>query len=89
MAKITMQDYIMGFHCEPVGNFNRFRVEIYLQTLRDEDYETVSVPWYNLKGEKAIQWTLLLAKVFRNKLPIEVTFNEKTRKISEIKKIED
>ncbi|EAY25016.1 hypothetical protein [Microscilla marina] len=88
MAKITIQDYIKAFHCESTRNFKRFRVEIYLKTLIEEDHETIPRPWYNLRGEKAIQWTLLLAKVFRDKLQVEVTFNEKTRRISEIRKVE-
>ncbi|WP_299466181.1 hypothetical protein [uncultured Microscilla sp.] len=44
--------------------------------------------WYHLTNEKTIQWTLLLAKIYRDKIKAKITINEETREVLDIQKAE-
>ncbi|WP_299465504.1 hypothetical protein [uncultured Microscilla sp.] len=44
--------------------------------------------WYRLTDETTIQWTLLLAKIYRDKVKVNITINEETFEVLDIQKLE-
>ena len=76
-----VQGYIFSFKCFPLENSNVFKVRVCLKSVPTEDNKENKFYWYNLRGEKAIQRTLLLAKALRDKKAIEIEVDAETNEI--------
>lgn len=101
----TIIDEILEFKAQPYSSKRLYTVKILLPTFLDiylnydepftnEPYKEIDHSldgqvWYHLNDEKTIQWTLLLAKIYRDKAKVKVTINEATREVLDIQKAKE